>query len=162
MHLAQRDSLRNLTARPQRWPIACALPLALGLGVGACRPASPAAPNPPGGGIAWVFDEARFTAEVAPVLTARGCDTVECHGGGIRGTFALSPAADKDPAFDFAQARLQAVPADAATSPLLRKPLAVTAGGSPHAGDAEGGIFATTSDPDYQVILAWIDAAVAE
>lgn len=162
MHLAHRDSRAGGSATALPLTLDLTLALALALGAGGCRPASPSAPNPPGGGATWVFDRARFDAEVAPVLGARGCDAVECHGGGIRGTFALSPAGDKDLGFDFAQARLQADPADAASSALLRKPLAVTAGGSAHAGDAEGGIFATTADSDYQVILAWIAAAVAE
>lgn len=133
------------------------LPLALAA-IAGCRPASPVAPTPPTGGTTYVYDAARFAGDVAPVFSARGCDTIACHGGGIRGTFALSPVGDKDLDFDFEQAVWQVDGDDPAASPLLRKPLAVGAGGAPHAGDAEGGIFATTADPDYQAILAWITA----
>lgn len=133
------------------------LPLVLSAAAG-CRPAAPVVPTPPTGGTEYVYDAARFAADVAPVFSARGCDTIECHGGGIRGTFALSPVGDKDLEFDFAQAVWQADGDEPASSPLLRKPLAVSAGGAPHAGDADGGIFASTADPDYQAILAWITA----
>lgn len=146
---------------PARLTFASAAAAAL-LTAAGCRPADPVMPDPPGGGAAWVWDEAMFAATVAPVFTARGCDSVDCHGGGIRGTFALSPAGDKDLAFDFAQAGWQADGGDPAASALLRKPLAVSAGGAPHAGDADGGIFDSTADPDYQAILAWIAAGVRE
>lgn len=42
----------------------------------------------------------------------------------------------------------------AATSSLLRKPLAVAAGGLPHYGGED---FSTTSDPRFEAIEAWID-----
>lgn len=163
MHLALRLStglIGGAMSRRGAWrlvPVALALAPACG-----CRPADPTMPEPPGGGTAWTWDEAQFASTVAPVFTARGCDTIECHGGGIRGTFALSPADDKDLAFDFAQAGWQADGESPAASPLLRKPLAVSAGGVPHAGDGEGGIFTSTDDPDYQAILAWIAAGVRE
>jgi hypothetical protein len=35
-------------------------------------------------------------------------------------------------------------------------------GATAHAGHGDGGIFTTTADPDYQVILAWIAAGVRE
>lgn len=165
MHLALRLTTNGndgaAGSRGARQLLPVALALAAGLFAG-CRPADPATPEPPGGGEAWAWDASLFEATVAPVLTARGCDTVECHGGGIRGTFALSPAGDKDLAFDFAQAGWQADGDAPAASPLLRKPLAVAAGGVPHAGDGDGGIFASTADPDYQAILAWIEAGVRE
>lgn len=158
MQLAPRDNRDAMTTGGRSLRVTVALTLAIGVAMCGCRPADPSAPPPPGGGNVWVLDEAIFAANVAPVLTARGCDAIECHGGGIRGTFALSPAGDKDLAFDFEQAALQVTGTDPAASPLLRKPLAVTAGGTPHAGDAEGGIFVSTADPDYQTILAWIAA----
>lgn len=158
MHMV--NGLKAARSRPAtRLATRCLLPAALAL-VGGCRPADTAVAPPPGGGAAWAWDEASFATSVAPVFTARGCDSIDCHGGGIRGTFALSPAGDKDLAFDFAQAGWQADGADPAASALLLKPLAVSAGGAPHAGDADGGIFATTDDPDYQAILAWIAAGV--
>ncbi len=137
------------------------LGLLLGLAAAAlpaCRTPGTGDPTPPGGGRAYVLDYDAYVATVAPVLTARGCDTVACHGGGIRGTFALSPAADKDFTFDFDQAALQVDPADPAASPLLQKPLDEAAGGAAHAGSQAADGFAGTDDPDYQAILAWIEA----
>ncbi|MBK9776565.1 MAG: hypothetical protein IPP62_09430 [bacterium] len=161
MHLALRDN-PTVTRTLVRWRGARrALPIGLVLAAG-CHTANPVTPPPPGGGTAYIYDEAEFAASVAPVFTSRGCDTLDCHGGGIRGTFALSPAGDKNFAFDFEQAVLQANGDDPAASPLLLKPLAVTAGGTAHAGHGDGGIFTTTADPDYQVILAWISAGVRE
>ncbi|MBK8167723.1 MAG: hypothetical protein IPK64_17390 [bacterium] len=161
MQLALRDRRATTFGRRAWCGARCLLPAALAL-VAGCRSANPVTPPPPAGGTAWTWDEAMFAATVAPVLGARGCDTIECHGGGIRGTFALSPAGEKELAFDFVQAGWQADGEDPAASPLLRKPLAVTAGGTPHAADGTGGIFASTADPDYQAILAWIAAGVRE
>ncbi len=131
---------------------------AAGLVLAGCRSADPTTPSPPGGGRDYVLDAGVFAASVAPVFSARGCDTIECHGGGIRGTFALSPSADKDFDFDFAQARLQVNGDDPASSPLRLKPLSTAVGGAAHAGDADGGIFMSTADPDYQTVLSWIEA----
>ena len=63
---------------------------------------------------------------------------------------------------DFTQSSLQINPADPASSSLLMKPLAVSGGGSVHTGDSGGVGFATTSDPGYQAILAWIEAGEFE
>jgi len=116
-------------------------------------------PTPPGGGQRLELSAERFAAEVEPVLMARGCDAGgDCHGGGIRGTFELSPASAKDVEFDFEQARLQVRPTDRAESPLLTKPLAEPLGGAPHSYEP----FTSTDDPDYQVILAWINAGVLQ
>lgn len=94
-----------------------------------------------------------FVAEVGPVLRRQGCAAEGgCHGGGIRGTFALSPEARPDPEFDFEQARLQVDGYHPEASALLRKPLAVEAGGAPHGTK----VFASTSDPDYRVLADWI------
>jgi hypothetical protein len=127
---------------------------ALATGSGCDRP-STTAPEAPGGGQTFVLDYGVFASQVDTILTARGCDNLSCHGGGIRGTFELSPVDDKDVAFDFAQARLQVNGTDPASSPLLMKPLAESAGGAAHGG---GTSFASTDDPDYQAVLAWIEA----
>ena len=112
-------------------------------------------PTPTGGGQERVLDYATFLTAVAPVLHERGCSASgDCHGGGIRGTFHLSPDHDRDPVFDFEQSVLQVDDLDPTASALLRKPLAVDAGGAPHAFTA----FASIDDPDYRTILAWIDA----
>jgi hypothetical protein len=102
------------------------------------------------------MDYTEFATVVDPILTAHGCDDVSCHGGGIRGTFELSPANDKDTNLDFAQACLQVNPADPEASPLLAKALAGAAGGTAHAGDSPSVSFPSRDDPDYQTILAWI------
>jgi hypothetical protein len=127
---------------------------ALAAGHGCDQP-STTSPQPPGGGKSYVLDYAVFESQVDPILTARGCDNLDCHGGGIRGTFELSPFDDKDLAFDFAQARLQVNGSDPAASSLLQKPLAEEAGGTAHGG---GAAFASTGDPDYQALRAWIEA----
>ena len=98
---------------------------------GCAGPVDP--PPPPGGGEMYVLDFDEFAASVAPILTQHGCDAGgDCHGGGIRGTLALSPVGDKDLTFDFEQVCLQVDGITPEASPLLRKPLAESAGGSPH------------------------------
>jgi hypothetical protein len=112
-------------------------------------------PPPPGGGSAYVLDYDVFVSDVDPILSAHGCDNLSCHGGGIRGTFELSPSDDKDVAMDFSQARLQVDGDVPEESPLLQKPLSEGAGGAAHAGTAP---FDSVDDADYQTILAWIEA----
>jgi len=121
---------------------------------------SPTAPTPPpGGGTRVVLDYATYVTDVAPVLHAKGCDAEgDCHGGGIRGSLELSPASAKNLAFDFDQVTLQVRPSPRDSSPILTEPLALAAGGTPH------GIkpFDSTSDPDWQVIRAWVLAGVQQ
>jgi hypothetical protein len=122
------------------------------LGSGCAGPVEP--PLPPSGGQDFRLDFQGFQESVAPLLTRHGCDAEgDCHGGGIRGTFALSPAGDKDPVFDFEQACLQVDGANPAASPLLTKPLALEAGGAPHSFKA----FDSTLDEDYVLLLRWIE-----
>ena len=114
-------------------------------------------PPPPDGGAELVLDYERYVADVAPVLERHGCDAGgDCHGGGIRGSLALSPQGAKDPAFDFAQVVLQVSPTSIPSSPILTEPLALDAGGTPHGVKP----FATTADEDYQLVRAWIEAGV--
>lgn len=102
------------------------------------------------------FDD--FTAQVEPILTQHGCDAGgDCHGGGIRGTFELSPAGAKDPDFDFRQVSLQVSAYAPSASPILTEPLALAAGGTPHGVKP----FPDTTHPDYQTILVWIEDGVA-
>jgi hypothetical protein len=88
-----------------------AIPLALIVGPPVCLfgCTSPVAPPPaPSGGQQIVMSFSQFQSTVEPVLIAKGCDaTADCHGGGIRGTFQLSPPSAKDVHFDFDQASLQ-------------------------------------------------------
>lgn len=112
-------------------------------------------PQPPSGGQNYVLDYGVFAAQIDSILTDHGCDNTACHGGGIRGTYELSPNTAKDIDLDYAQSSLQVNGGDPVVSPLLIKPLTVSAGGLTHAG---GDAFTATSDPGYQAILAWIQA----
>jgi hypothetical protein len=126
----------------------------LGIGVSGCGSANPAT-SPPTGGAVFELSADLFAATVEPVLVAEGCDAAgDCHGGGIRGTFELSPASAKDIAFDFEQARRQVNPYAPDASPILAKPLAEPIGGAPHSLEP----FASVDDPGYAAIRAWIDA----
>ena len=125
-------------------------------GMASCISSPDDSKDPVAGGARYVLDEAVFATVVDSILTARGCDVVACHGGGIRGTFALSPNTDKDVDFDFQQASLQVNGADPSSSPLLMKPLDEAAGGSSHAASAQQSGFATTAEAGYQAILAWV------
>jgi hypothetical protein len=105
---------------------------------------------------------AEFDSLVEPILVSKGCDSVaggDCHGGGIQGAFSLSPPGAKNAQFDFDQARMQVSMDPRSSSRLLTKPLAVAAGGTMHAG---GEFFPSTSDPDYQAILKWINDGVVQ
>ncbi len=105
---------------------------------------------------------AEFDSVVEPVLMQQGCDRVsggDCHGGGIQGTFQLSPAGAKNALFDFNQASLQVSATARSSSRILTRPLAIAAGGSIHSGPQP---FLSTSDPDYQAILTWINHGVSQ
>lgn len=127
-----------------------------GLALIGCGPdASPTGPDVAGGGREYVLDYDLYVAAVAPVLEQRGCNAEgDCHGGGIRGTFELTPASAVDHRLDFDQAVLQVDGYQPGSSALLTKPLALEAGGVEHSVTA----FASTSDPGYQAILGWIEA----
>jgi hypothetical protein len=113
---------------------------------------TPTTPIPEGGRYT-ILDYEQFEQTISPLLTTNGCDVGgDCHGGGIRGTFELSPVDDKDFAFDFAQVELQVSAYDPAESALLRMPLAEVEGGLPHPTEP----FDTESHTDYQTILQWI------
>lgn len=123
--------------------------------LGCSRPLTPIAP--PSGGGTLVLDYDEFARTVGPVLTRQGCDAGgDCHGGGIRGTFALSPAGHKNSRFDFDQTALQVSPTTRDSSRILTKPLAVAAGGVPHSVK----VFASVDDPEYQAIRLWIQHGV--
>jgi len=138
-------------------PLALALSVLPGVVQGCSSPTAP--PQPPGGGQTLVLDFAQFEQTVEPLLVAHGCDaTGDCHGGGIRGSLQLSPPGAKDAQFDFDQVVLQVSAATRTSSPILTEPLAIAAGGTPHSVKP----FASTSDPDYQAILAWVMAGVSQ
>jgi hypothetical protein len=133
-----------------------ALPWIVGALAGCQGPAEP--PDPPAGGQRYVLDYAAFETSVEPVFAAYGCNTTQCHGGGIRGTFALSPAGAEDPAYDFEQARLQVDPYDPPASALLVQPLEESAGGLPHPWKP----FDSVQHPGYRAIEDWILAGSFE
>lgn len=136
--------------------IACA---ALGLCLAACDHASPSDPTPPSGGQTYVLSYDKFAASVEPVLASLGCDNTNCHGGGIRGTFQLSPPGNKDTHYDFKQACMQVSPWDPKDSPLVMKPLAEECGGATHAG---GAFFFSLDDPNYLALLQWAESGVRQ
>ena len=126
----------------------CVLPAVIH---GCSAPTAP--PAPPGGGQQAHLNFEQFEANVEPVLTRHGCDAGgDCHGGGIRGTLELSPAGAKNARFDFDQVSMQVSVASPDSSPILRKPLALAAGGTPH----QVKVFASVSDSEYLAIRAWI------
>jgi len=117
-----------------------------------CRPATDPA-DPPTAGKVFDLSFEDFVETVEPILIKHGCDLEgDCHGGGIRGTFVLSPPDLKDPVFDFEQVQLQVLPHDITNSPILTKPLEEEAGGTPHSSEP----FASKEDPDYSAIDEWI------
>jgi hypothetical protein len=132
--------------------------LALWGGVHGC--VSPTVPiGPPGGGQHLALSFATFTSTVSPILERQGCDAGgDCHGGGIRGTLQLSPRGAKDLAFDFDQVSMQVYPTSRDLSPILTRPLALAAGGTPHPFKP----FASAADSDYIAIRAWIQAGVLQ
>ncbi len=160
MQLGTMNDHANVFARGKDRREAAASMLLVGtctalLAVAACEKASPTDPDPPSGGSKYVLDYNVFAAQIDPIMTSLGCDDVNCHGGGIRGTFALSPDNDKDVALDFAQASLQVSPQNPPASALVSKPLDEACGGVGHGG---GAFFHSLDDPDYLAMLAWIEA----
>ena len=135
----------------RHWPW-FALPGAL---LGCAAPTSP--PAPPGGGTPLHLDYATFASAVEPILVAHGCDAGgDCHGGGIRGTLQLSPETAKDTLYDFRQVSLQVTSNFPDQSPILTRPLADSAGGTPHSVK----VFADTNDTQWRTIRAWVRAGV--
>lgn len=116
-------------------------------------------------------DRAQFDAEVYPVLL-RDCAFHACHGsterfmqvfGPGRGRIGpeLKPVDPASPAevmhsYDRARSMIDAHHPEA--SLILRKPLAVTAGGSGHEGADELGrnVYQTNLEPGYAAIQRWV------
>jgi hypothetical protein len=124
------------------------------VGLAACD--APSEPQVPGGGRSLPLDRDVFAARVEPVLQARGCSNMACHGGQGAGMLMLSGGSDVDA--DFVNASPHTRPWEPPSSPLVRKPLAAAAGGLVHGG---GVVFADTSDADYRTLLAWIAGGTA-
>lgn len=124
----------------------------LGVGLAACD--GPVRVEPPGGGRRVDLDYAVFVRDVEPILSARGCSNAACHGGQGSGMLLLSNGSN--PEADFVSIANHTYPWAPSQSPLVRKPLAVGAGGDVHGG---GDIFADSLDADYRTLLQWIEAA---
>lgn len=122
-------------------------------------------------------DPAAFELTVYPIVLA-DCGFPACHGTPDRfftvlgpGRRRLSPAtAPYDPAtpeelaLSYTRARSMLVAEGGpAQAPLLRKPLAVEAGGAGHGGDDPWGgpIYRTKRDPRYQALFYWATSSSA-
>ncbi len=117
-------------------------------------------------------DPERFLADVYPILLD-DCAFPACHGDPDRfllihgpgrsrldpATLPYDPPTVEEVAFAYARASsmLETPEGDPRTSPLLRKPLAVEAGGARHGGDDRWGapVFARKSDPRYETMFFW-------
>ncbi|MDD9947231.1 MAG: hypothetical protein OXU20_39695 [Myxococcales bacterium] len=112
-----------------------------------------------------------FLRDVYPVLLA-DCAFPACHGDRDRAflvlgpgrtrlrpeTDAYAPATADELALSYARARSMLLgPGGARRAPLLKKPLAVKAGGAGHAGDDPwgGAIYASKRDPRYEALFFW-------
>lgn len=116
-------------------------------------------------------DPATFQTMVYPILL-RDCGFAACHGDRRRfftvfgpgrtrlnrDTGPYDPATADELAQTYTRARSMLLSPDGVRrSPLLRKPLAVSAGGAGHRGDDHWGasVFASKSDPRFQTLFFW-------
>jgi hypothetical protein len=122
------------------------------------------------------LDRPFFDCRVQPVLT-KSCAALACHGDANRyfkvfSRNRLRIAGDEsqrnvflraeERQHNYNAARAFVDRADSPRSLLLSKPLDEAAGGSFHIGATlykAGDVFATTDDPDYQVLAQWIAGA---
>jgi hypothetical protein len=98
---------------------------------------------------------ARFTRDVAPVLRER-CAGSSCHGSQQADLYLTCGNGDAEQRWNYELA-LRYLDEVAASSELLRRPLATGAGGVFHEG---GDVFADVNDPDYKKILAWAEDTI--
>jgi hypothetical protein len=122
-------------------------------------------------------DPAAFELTVYPILLA-DCGFPACHGDPYRffavygpgrrrlssSTLPYDPATPEELALSYARARSMLVAEGGpAKAPLLRKPLAVEAGGAGHAGDDPWGgpIYRTKRDPRYEALFYWATSSLA-
>jgi hypothetical protein len=118
-----------------------------------------------------VRDRAAFDAQVWPILV-RDCGFSECHGSSERFFRVVGPGHERlDPAmrltepvteaelqFSFDRARSMVDMNDPRQSPLLRKPLEVSAGGSAHEGTDSYGmdVYRRVDDPAFLALVNWV------
>ena len=112
-----------------------------------------------------VFDE-----QVYPILV-RDCGHSGCHGSEARffrvvgpghvrldpTTRLAAPVTESELALSYNRARSMLNASDPNKSPLLVKPLEVSAGGSDHEGTDSFGrnVYRSPEDPDFQVLVHW-------
>lgn len=140
--------------------------LLLGLVVGCTTPA--------GEIVVPEADPVTFRTTVYPVLLA-DCGFPGCHGTPERffsvfgpgrtrldpATEPYAPATPDELAHSYSRARAMLLSPDGVRrSPLLRKPLAVAAGGAGHAGEDPWGtnLYTTKQDPRFQALFFWATA----
>jgi hypothetical protein len=116
-------------------------------------------------------DTRQFVDDAYPILLA-DCGYPTCHGSSERFfqiygpgrtrldpmTDAYAPVTAQELALSFARARSMLIgPKGPRRAPLLRKPLAVAAGGAKHEGDDPWGnaIYATKRDPRWELLFFW-------
>jgi hypothetical protein len=94
----------------------------------------------------------RFVDEVQPVLVER-CAGSRCHGSRIADLQLSCGQDEREQRWNYAVS-IRHLNEQAVQSELLRRPLAVAAGGVYHEG---GDVFADTEEPDYRVIRRWAE-----
>ena len=115
-------------------------------------------------------DRVVFDEQVYPILV-RDCGHSGCHGSEARffrvvgpghvrldpTTRLAAPATESELALSYNRARSLLEPSDPNKSPLLVKPLEVSAGGSDHEGTDSFGrnVYRSPEDPDFQVLVHW-------
>jgi WD40-like Beta Propeller Repeat len=97
----------------------------------------------------------RFVRDVAPILEKR-CAGGYCHGSSTADLYLTCGESEPEQRWNYELAR-RYLDEEPASSELLRRPLAKSAGGVFHEG---GDIFAAVSDADYRTILSWAELVV--
>jgi WD40-like Beta Propeller Repeat len=93
---------------------------------------------------------ARFVADVQPILKQR-CAGSDCHGARLSDLYLACGDDAAQTRWNY-EISVQHLDETGSLSELLRRPLAMTAGGVYHEG---GDVFEDGSDPDYEVLFAW-------
>lgn len=93
---------------------------------------------------------ARFVAEVQPILKER-CAGSECHGVRLSDLYLACGETKEQQRWNY-EVAVRHLDESGSLSELLRRPLAMTAGGVYHEG---GDIFEDVDDPDYKKLLSW-------
>ena len=98
-----------------------------------------------------------FKLLVAPVL-ARRCAGSSCHGSTTADMYLTCGTSESEQRWNYELA-VRYLEEAAASSELLLRPLALSAGGVFHEG---GDVFGDVTDPDYRTLLGWAQRTVTE